>query len=154
MGSQAWCGGQVNENAPKFESWHALFGGCWGVQENQQVGRTASFGCDRSPEPKISSWARSLPSSKSQAPASGRSRNWPNPGSPHFCVVDSQRDYTRVDATIFSLITQCFQHSLIKPAFHSRHCLLMLLKARFVARAAQTRVLLVILLCCRCCASS
>ena len=33
MGSQAWCGGQVNENAPKFESWHALIGVCWGVGE-------------------------------------------------------------------------------------------------------------------------
>ena len=68
-----------------------------------------------------------------------------NRESPHFCVVDSQQHKRRVDATISCLLTQCFQHSLIKPAFHYRHCLLMLLKARFVARAAQTRVLLVIL---------
>jgi hypothetical protein len=47
-------------------------------------------------------------------------------------------------------LTHCFQHSLIQPAFHSRHSLLMLLDARFVAGAAQTRVLLVILICCRC----
>jgi len=80
-------------------------------------------------------------------------RNCSNSESPRTCVVDSQQHQRRVDATISCLTTQCFQHSQIQPAFHSRHSLLMLLKARFVFRAAQTRVLLVILLWPRRCAS-
>ena len=31
----------------------------------EEIVDLASFGCDRTPEPKISRWARSLPSSKS-----------------------------------------------------------------------------------------
>ena len=54
----------------------------------------------------------------------------------------------------YKALNLTFQHSLIQPAFHSRHSLLMLLDARFVAMAAQTRVLLVILLWPRRCAGS
>ena len=70
-----------------------------------------------------------------------------------FVSLATSRIKIHVDATISSLLIQCVQHSLIQPAFHSRHCLLMLLKARFVFRAAQTRVLLVAGLLGRCCSS-